>query len=652
MAPESPSPGEKPKLSVTKRITRGFEVVKRVLQSDIGELRKSIAGVLKQKGVNTDDRLGFSEQLEQVEPVFVKPTEKNPGMLDFRASKRLETGRTPRHAKELLPLTADALKEDRSVSEGFTEVFRRMSELAFVPNTNPIYAFMSEMFLHIRIRADDLQADKTFDQIFDEQIRWYCEEQYLSQRKAFSPALAFHWNSYYQSPESERYEDNLSHHSNPEIQLYGILMRSCFRVFDQFIKKMIPEGVAPVHTSPVSKVLMTDADQAEGGELRGRMKKLGTERSPWLLLDHGLSSYFEEDLPEDIKKDLDTALPKGLDGLYLFDTNLFVSALMEMSGSKMERESLGNILNTHSIDEACAQSAGIHGFFRFPTEEENPERISARNVAVKNAVFWKRMGDKDFYDALAQSKLPNETSDFDYNVSLMETTDFKYLSLRVAEAFQASSNIFEVLTELLPDFDAATFTDGAAMSFVSTRLQKIAVAARTLLGDEEELKEVVVGFFGILSQSDFSVWNKAQPKLKNRTPFQHLKLKSKRSLEAKDEKGVDWKKSATSYESQWKFLNQPAEEAWDRRSESYYSRMKRLSGWRMGQRNVRLKLLDDVFQKMGWNYKQHILDEQGNDWWMTLEQNRMNGQTKRQLTLPFMTPQGKVLVCRFPELQR
>src|SRR5690606_16902014 len=216
MSPDSSSSAENLKPSVSKRITRSLEAIRIVLQSDLGELRSSIAGILKQKGMEIEVPSFVAEPSEQLEPAFVKPTEKAPGMLDFRASKRQETGRTPRQVRDLVPISDDARKEDKALSEAFTEVFRRMAELVVIPSTNQVYAFMNQMFLHIRVRSDDLQAEKTFDQIFDEQIRWYCEEHFLSRRKVLSPAFAFHWDCYFQSPEAERYEDNLADHDNPE----------------------------------------------------------------------------------------------------------------------------------------------------------------------------------------------------------------------------------------------------------------------------------------------------------------------------------------------------------------------------------------------------------------------------------------------------
>lgn len=639
----SPSPSEPAPESVGRRISKRLEAVKRVLQSDIGDVRKTIQELLKKEEVM--DEL-VSDVPETA--VSVKPTEKTPGIMDVQASQRIETGRTPRLTRNLLAFPEADKLDDKSLSEGFTEVLRRMSELVFVPNTNPIYAFMSQMFLQIRIRSDHVQQEKTFDQIFEEQISWYCEQHFLARRKVFSPALAFHWERYFQSAGAERYEDNLTGHNDPEIRLYGILMRSCLRMFDQYMKRVFPEGAASRPLSPTSEVLITDAEAVEGSRLRGHAMKVHSQH---LLLDQGLSDYFEENLPRHLKTGLDEALPPGMDGIYLFDTNLFVSALIEKAEKGGTKGSLGSVLNAHALEEACGKITGIRGFFTLPSHEGHPERLSPRDIACKNLVLWKRIGDQRFYESLVRGESPEEPRDFDREVDFMGKTDVKYLAHRVIDALKDSSNIYEVFCKLFPDLDPTIFAQGLATGFFSERLKKLAVVTNMLLQDEKELAEMVSRFFGILSKGNLAVWNTPLAQLKNRTPFQYLKQKAVGVADARKAAGVDRGEEETAYESQWRFLNQPPEQAWDVRSSSYYSRIKRLSGWRTVQRNVRLKMIADLLQQMGWNFREHVLDEQDHDWWMTLDHNHSNEATRRQLTLPFLTSHGRLLVCRFPELQ-
>lgn len=640
----SPSPSDPPD-SLGRRISKRLGVVKIVLQSDLGKVRETIQELLKKEEVIDEPVSDVPEQL----PVSLKPTDNAPGLMNVQASQRIETGRTPRLVRNLLALPDTAKLDDKKLSEGFTEVFRRMAELVFVPNINPIYAFMSEMFLHIRIRSDHIQQEKTFDQIFDEQISWYCEQYFLARRKVFSPALAFHWERYYQSPGAERYEDNLTEHSDPEIQLYGILMRSCLRMFDQYMKRVFPEGGPSRPPSPAPGVLMTDADAVEGGRLRGHMVMVHSQR---LLLDHALSDYFEENLPGPLKAGLDEALPPGIDGLYLFDTNLFVSALIEKADKGGTKGALGGILNAHALEEACGKLTGIPGFFTFPSDGEHPERFSPRNIACKNLVLWKRIGNQRFCESLVQGQQPKEPQDFDAEVDFMGKTDVKYLAHRVVDALKDSSNIYEAFCKLFPDLDPTVFAEGIATGFFSERLKKLAVVTQMLLQDETELMETVSRFFGILSRGNLAVWNAPFPQLRNRTPFQYLKQRAAGISESLMTAGVDRAPEETAYESQWRFLNQSPEQAWSARSPSYASRIKRLSGWRTAQRNVRLKMIADLLQHMGWDFRKHVVNEQDRDWWMTLDRQQSDEGTRRQLSLPFLTTQGRLLVCRFPELQR
>ena len=640
----SPSPSDPPD-SLGRRLSKRLGVVKIVLQSDLGKVRETIQELLKKETV-IDEPVS---DVPEPPPVSLKPTDNAPGLINIQASQQIETGRTPRLARNLLALPDAARLDDKKLSEGFTEVFRRIAELVFVPNINPIYAFMREMFLYIRIRSDHVQQEKTFDQIFEEQISWYCEQHFLARRKVFSPALAFHWESYYQSPEAERYEDNLTEHSDPEIRLYGILMRSCLRMFDEYMKRIFPEGGDSRPPSPAPGVLMTDADTVEGGRLRGHMLQI---RSQHLLLQHALSDYFEENLPGPLKTGLDEALPPGIDGLYLFDTKLFVSALIEKAEKGGAKGSLGSVLNAHALEEACGKLTGIPGFFTFPSDEEHPERLSPRNIACKNLVLWKRIGDHRFYESLAQGQQPKEPQDFDAEVDFMGKTDAKYLAHRVVDALKDSSNIYEVFHKLFPDLEPTVFAQGIATGFFSERLKKLAVVIQMLLQDEKDLMETTSRFFGILSRGDLTVWNTPFPQLRNRTPFQHLKQRAAGISESLTTVGIDRAPDETAYESQWRFLNQSPEQAWTARSSSHSSRIKRLSGWRAVQRNVRLKMIADLLQYMGWNFREHVLDEQDPDWWMTLDRHQSDEGTRHQLSLPFLTSQGKLLICRFPELQR
>jgi hypothetical protein len=396
--------------------------------------------------------------------------------------------------------------------------------------------------------------------------------------------------------------------------------------------------------------MVTDDEKMESPALRTHMIALRSRRSPRLLLDHSLSDYFEENLPVRMKKGLDLALPPNMDGTYLFDTNLFVSSLIEKAGADASEKSLGSILDASAIDEPSDTTIVVQGFLRFPTVDDRPDRFSAKDVAFKNAMLWKRIGREDQYRSVPTASSPKE--DVDSEADLMKKSDVKYLGTRVADAFRQSSNIYEVLHCLFPDLDPKVFGDPEVLFSVGPRLEKLTALSAFLLPEDKELKEVLILFFQILNKGSFSIWSQRVAKLQNLTPFESLKRKSNRVISELNEKGSDPSEKMSAYESQWNFLNHPAEQAWSPQSPSYYSRIGRLSGWRIRQRNLRLHMVSHILSSMGWNYRDHVLDEQSSDWWMTLERSATNDETKTHLTLPFLTVQGKVLVCRFPELRR
>jgi len=586
--------------------------MKTILTSEIRDIRSEVRKVLD----DMEEDHVTETATPQRDPRYVE------GVLDAHLLYEEEISKTPMSSAHLLPIPEDARTEARSLSHAFEEVLRRMGQIVFIPQTHPIFAFFQEVFGQIRFRQDFIEKGMTFDEIFRHQLQWY-EEQVLGEdRRLFSPTLAFHWHSYYGSGSQQRYEENLYRHSDPEIQLYADLMRSCFRVFNGMIQERFSEETAMLREATSLDLVQNEHPSVEPPMLRGAMAMESASR---LIRPYGLADFFPEDVDPEMERDLDTFLPRGAGGEWLFDTNVFVSVQLARFRESSQKPILRDILNYLDLDEHLAERFGVAGFLRLPE--------SSTDLSLKNVAFWKEIRDPN---------VPVEEGEsMDYEAVYVDREDLDFLAQRLGTAFRERSNIHEVIHELFPEMDQTVL---ASRDFFSGRFKKIAALARDLMGDDPHGQELVKAFFGVLSAKNWKIWNQKVPKL-GTTPFRHLKRHAE-ELQQDDQAVSDFK-------TRWNFLDRDPERAWSSESPRFYGRVGRLSGYRKKQRDVRSKLIRQAFERMHCSVEDYAVPlEDGQTWWQLMNALQSSPDSERDLVLAFLMPDGKVMVCQFPLFQR
>lgn len=598
--------------SISRRVARGLSFMKTVLTSDVREIRSAVNRVLE----TVEEEQESQDLVSQQDPRHVE------GVLDARLLYEQEISKTPMSSAHMLPIPEDARMEPRSLSQAYEEVLRRMGQIVFVPRTHPIFAFFQEVFGRIRFRQDFIEKGMTFDEIFRHQLRWY-EEQVLGEdRRLLSPTLAFHWRCYFRSGRQDRYEENLFKHSDPEIQLYADLMRSCFRVFDELVKERFPT-ISPELREATSLDLGQQEDASvEPPMLRGAMAMASASQ---LIRPYGLPDFFPEDVDPDMEEDLDAFLPRGAGGEWLFDTNIFVAVQIARFRESSQKPTLRDVLSYLDLEKYLSERFGVSGFLQLPE--------SRTHLSVKNVALWKEIRDP--------RSVAEEDESMDYEAVYVDREDLDFLAQQLGKAFRERSNIHEVIYELFPDMDQTVL---ASRDFFSDRFKKIAALARDLMGDDPHGQELVKAFFGVLSSKNWKIWNQKVKRL-GTTPFRHLKRHAE-ELEREEE-------AVSNFNTRWNFLGKDAEKVWNPESPRFYGRVGRLSGYRKKQRDVRSKLIRQAFERMYCPIEDYAVAlEDGQTWWQLMHALQSSSDSKRHLVLAFLMPDGKVMVCQFPLFQR